>query len=105
MIEFLPEDIVLHKYTCECGRDVITMLPPASCIHCGSTVFSISDTAYSIHMTELGSMKQYDSIDTLDVWIDEEAEREDLDKSTRNVEKLRRGIGVEDDGYTGDRQE
>lgn len=97
-MEFLPEDSVLHKYVCAgCSLTTISMSPIVSCVECGSTVLSVMDSANSIHVTEQDDRTQFDSIASLDEWIDDEAEREDLEKSTRNVEKLRRGIGVEED--------
>lgn len=97
-MEFLSDDAVLHRYTCNtCKNTINSFLVPPSCRCNKDQVWLLTDEINSVQTFDSGQIVQYDSINSVDEYVDEEVERDDLDKATREMERLRRGIGIEND--------
>lgn len=95
-MDFLPDDAVLHRYKCSlCSKMTESFFCPPPCVCNSNAVWSNLDMANSAHTYDSGYIVQYDSVYTIDEFVEEEVDRDDLDRSTREMEKLRRGIGVE----------
>jgi hypothetical protein len=95
-MDYLPDDAVLHTYRCSVCTEIIRgFFIPDRCNCSEDQLWLIADVVTSSHTYDSGQIIQYDSIHSVEEYVDCETEKEDLDKATREMERLRRGIGVE----------